>query len=200
MSSSVANFRSMDQVTAEDWDIIVRQHEAHHAKHLVDEVLGLLKRLKGPKLGFPVDRYEHSLQTATRAMRDDADEETVVCALLHDIGDGIALENHCEITAGILRPYVSPENLWMIENHVVFSGYHFAHFVGRDRNAYLKLKDHPAYEQTLRFVRDWDGPAFDPDYDSLPLETFEPMVRRLFARQPRSAWREVDAGDMAAGE
>ena len=191
MDPDTTTFRCMDHITAEDWAVIMRHHEQHHAAHLADEILAMLRRLAGPKLGFLVDRYEHSLQTATRALRDGADEETVVCALLHDIGDGIAPENHCEIAAGILRPYVSPENLWMVEHHVVFSGYYFAHFVGRDRNAHEALKGHPAYERTRNFVRQWDGPSFDPDYDTLPIETFEPMVRRLFARTPRSAWREA---------
>lgn len=189
--SETATFRCMDEITAEDWALIVREHEEHHARHLADEVLAMLHRLKGPKLGFQVDRYDHSLQTATRALRDGADEETVVCALLHDIGDGIAPENHTEIAAGMLRPYVSPENLWMVEHHVVFSGYYFAQFVGRDRHAHEALKGHPAYEKTKNFVRHWDGPSFDPDYDTLPLEHFEPMVRRLFARTPKSAWRET---------
>ena len=200
MPHGTANFTRMDAITVEDWEIVVRHHEAHHARHLADEVLALFSRLKGPKLGFQVDRHEHSLQTASRALRDGADEETVVCALLHDIGDSIAPENHCEIAAGILRPYVSDDNLWVVENHVVFSGYYFAHFVGRDRRDHEALNGHPAYQKAMRFVRDWDGPSFDPGYDTLPLKTFEPMVRRLFAREPRSAWREIHGQSVAAGD
>lgn len=187
------SFTSMDRITQSDWDIVIRHHEAHYADGgaLIDEVVRLLKRLKGPKLGFQVDRYEHSLQAATRALRAGEDEEYVVCALIHDIGDLLAPENHCEVVAAILKPYVSPENLWMVENHVVFTGYYFFHLCGLDRHEHRKFKDHPAYERTMRFVRDYDCPSFDPEYDTLPLSVFEPMMRRIFIRKPDSAWRDA---------
>jgi predicted HD phosphohydrolase len=189
-----AKFTSMDQITKEDWDIVIRHHEAHYAEAgvLADEVMHLLQRQKGPKLGFQVDRYDHSLQTATRALRAGESEEFVCCALLHDIGDTLSPENHCEVAAAILRPYVSPEHLWMVQNHVVFTGYYFFHHCGLDRNEHRKLKGHPAYELTMRFVRDYDCPSFDPNYDSEPLETFVPMVRRLFSKQVESTWRDTD--------
>jgi predicted HD phosphohydrolase len=183
-------FTEMKDISVDDWSIVMKHHEAFYDAHLADEILALFRRLKGPKLGFQVDRYEHSLQTASRALRDGADEETVVCALLHDIGDIVAPENHCDIAAGILKPYVSPLNHWLVLHHVVFSGYYFFDFVGLDRNAHKALADHPAYERTRHFVEIWDGPSFDPGYDTLPLETFEPMVRRIFARRPNSAWRD----------
>ncbi|MEX2648389.1 MAG: phosphohydrolase [Alphaproteobacteria bacterium] len=184
-------FTSMDGITQADWDVIVHHHEAHYARHLADDVLDMLNRLKGPKLGFQVDRYEHSLQSATRALRDGADEELIVVALLHDVGDLIAPENHCDIAAGILKPYVSDENHWLLEHHVHFTGYYFFHFVGMDRMLHRQFLGHPAYAKTKHFVEAYDCPSFDPDYDTLPLATFEPMVRRLFARNPRSQWREV---------
>lgn len=185
-------FTSLDQCTKEEWDLIIRYHEAHYAKEgeLANEILHVLQRQKGPKLGFQVDRFEHSLQTATRALRAGESEEFVCCALLHDIGDTLGPENHCEVSAAILRPYVSADHLWMVEHHVVFTGYYFFHFSGLDRFEHRKFKDHPAYEMTMRFVRDYDGPSFDPNYDSEPLETFVPMVRRLFAKPNGSAWRE----------
>jgi predicted HD phosphohydrolase len=185
------SFTRMAEINQRDWDIVVGHHEAFYAENLVPEILHLLGRLKGPKLGFQVDRYDHSLQTATRALRDGADEEMVVCALLHDIGDIIAPENHCDIAAGMLKPYVSSENHWLVKHHVIFSGYYFFEFCGLDRNAHLAFRDHPAYERTRHFVEKWDGPSFDPAYDTLPLEAFEPMVRRIFARRPKSAWRDT---------
>jgi predicted HD phosphohydrolase len=184
-------FTEMGGISARDWDIIVKHHEAFYSANLAGEVLSLFRRLRGPKLGFQIDRYDHSLQTATRAMRDGADEETIVCALLHDIGDIIAPENHCDIAAGMLKPYVSPDNHWMVQHHVVFSGYYFFHFVGLDRDAHKALHGHPAYERTKQFVERWDGPSFDPKYDTLPLDAFEPIVRRVFARKPNSAWRDT---------
>lgn len=191
MDFGTVSFTRMDDITQQDWDIIVHHHEAHYATHLADDVLDMLARLKGPKLGFLVDRYEHSLQTATRALRDGADEEMAVVALLHDIGDLIAPENHCDIAAGVLRPYVSDENHWLLKHHVHFTGYYFFQFVGMDRMLHRRFASHPAYQATKHFVEAYDCPSFDPAYDTLPLATFEPMVRRLFARTPRSQWREV---------
>lgn len=189
MDPGTAGFTHMAEVTAEDWALVIRQHEAYHGPRLADRVLGLLRDLKGPTLGFRIDRYDHSLQTATRALRAGADEETVAVALLHDIGDNLAPENHCEIAAAILKPYVSEENHWLVLNHVTFTGYYFFHLTGGDRHAHRALSGHPAYAKTRRFVEEWDGASFDPDYDTLPLEAFEPMVRRLFARAPHSQWR-----------
>ncbi len=192
MELGTVGFTTMDDNTAEDWALVTRHHEAYHGPRLVDRVLGLLRDLKGPKLGFQIDRYDHSLQTATRALRAGADEETIVVALLHDVGDNLAPENHCEIAAGILKPYVSAENEWLVRNHAIFSGYYYFHLTGGDRNAHLELRGHPAYAKTKRFVEEWDGTSFDPAYDTLPLETFEPMVRRVFDRPPRSAWRPIE--------
>lgn len=188
-------FTSLDQCTKEEWDLIIRHHEAYYAQKgaLADEILRILERQKGPKLGFQVDRFEHSLQTATRALRAGENEEFVCCALLHDIGDTLAPENHCEVSAAILRPYVSADHLWMVQNHVVFTGYYFFHHSGMDRYEHRKLKDHPAYALTMRFVRDYDCPSFDPNYDTEPLATFTPMVRRLFAEPKDSTWRDSHA-------
>jgi hypothetical protein len=84
---------------------------------------------------------------------------------------------------------VSDENHWMVQHHVMFSGYYFFQFCGLDRNAHRAHKDHPAYEQTRHFVANWDGPSFDPKYDSLPLDAFEPLVRTVLGKPPKSAWR-----------
>ncbi len=186
-------FTSLEQCTKEEWDLIIRHHEAHYAQEgaLADEILNVLSRQKGPKLGFQVDRYEHSLQTATRALRAGETEEFVCAALLHDIGDTLSPENHCEVAGSILRPYLSPDLVWMVENHVVFTGYYFFHHSGLDRYEHRKFKDHPAYDVTMRFVRNYDAPSFDPAYDTEPIETFVPMVRRLFAEPRNSTWRDA---------
>ena len=193
MDLGTVSFTGMDGITQADWDIIIRHHETFYAEHLAEEVLHLFRRLRGPKLGFRIDRYDHSLQTATRALRGGADDEMIVCALLHDIGDIIAPENHCDIAAGMLKPYVSDHNHWIVKHHVMFSGYYFFQFCGMDRNSHKALADHPAYAAAKHFVEAWDGPSFDPAYDTLPLDNFEPLVRRLFAKAPRSAWRETAA-------
>jgi predicted HD phosphohydrolase len=191
MDAGTVAFTCMADITQRDWDIIVRHHEAHYAEHLPLDLLAMIERLKGPTLGFRVDRYEHSLQTASRALRDGADEETVVVALVHDIGDLIAPENHCDIAAGVMKPYVSDENHWLLKHHVYFTGYYFFPFCGMDRDLHKRFVGHPAYAKTKHFVEAWDGPSFDPGYDTLPLDVFEPMLRRVLARPPRSQWREV---------
>jgi predicted HD phosphohydrolase len=188
-------FTSLDQCTKEEWDLIINHHEAHYGRQgaLADEILRILERQKGPKLGFQVDRFEHSVQTATRALRAGESEEFVCCALLHDIGDTLAPENHCEVSAAILRPYVSADHLWMVQHHVIFTGYYFFHYSGMDRYEHRKFKDHPAYGMSMRFVREYDCPSFDPNYDTEPLATFVPMVQRLFARPKDSTWRASHA-------
>lgn len=179
------SFTRMDQGTAEDYALVGEQIEAHTRATLADNVLGTLKMMRGPKLGYKIDRYEHSLQTATRALRDGADEETVVVALLHDIGDILAPHNHSQLAASVLRPYVSEENHWLVLHHGIFQGYYFFHHLGQDRDARDRFRGHPCFEMTADFCERWDQVSFDPDYDSEPLETFEPMVRRLFAREAK---------------
>jgi len=182
---ATVSFTRMDQGTVEDYALITRLEEEHRQAHLLaDNVLGLLQALKGPTFGFQVDRYEHSLQTATRALRDEADEETVVAALLHDIGDDYAPDNHSEFAAAVLHPYVSERTWWVVKHHGLFQGYYFYHYLGRDRDAREQYRDHPHFQACADFCERWDQVAFDPTYDTEPLETFEPMVRRLFARQP----------------
>jgi predicted HD phosphohydrolase len=70
----------------------------------------------------PADRLTHSLQTATLAYRAGEDEEYVVCALLHDLGDTLGTYNHADIAAAILKPFVSEQNHWIIEKHGIFQG------------------------------------------------------------------------------
>src|SRR5262249_21419386 len=131
-----------------------------------------------------------SLQTATRAQRDGRDEEYIVCALLHDIGDTIASANHSELAATVLQPFVSEENHWIVEHHGVFQGYYFFHHLGLDRNAREAYRGHPAFGAL------YDQNSFDPGYDTLPLTHFEPMVRKVFAAPRRSLYVSPETGRM----
>lgn len=178
------SFTRMDQGTATDYTLLGREWDAHKQQHLVDNVLGLLRQMQGPTLGYRIDRYQHSLQSATRAQRDGAEEEMVVAALLHDIGDVIAPDNHSQVAAAVLRPYVSAKTHWIIQHHGIFQGYYFWHHSGGDRNARERFRGHPHFEACAAFCARWDQTSFDPDYDTLPLEAFEPLVRRVFAREP----------------
>ena len=181
MTARQANFSRFEDCTKEDMEII-EEHLQDYAKALPARVLEHLKLLEGDSGGFAVNRLEHSLQTATRAHRDGRDEEYVVCALLHDIGDTLGCYDHATIGAAILKPFVSEANHWMVENHPDFQGYHFYHHLGGDRNARDRFKGHPHYVQTAEFIEKYDMPAFDKDYDSMTLEEFEPMVARLLSK------------------
>jgi predicted HD phosphohydrolase len=89
------HFRRMDEGTDADFAVLARVHEENIRK-LPDLLIGLLTNLKADA-AYPVDRLQHSLQAATRAMRDGRDEEYVVCALLHDIGESLGPFNHGEV-------------------------------------------------------------------------------------------------------
>ena len=175
-------YTRMDRMSADD---ALRLASAPSAVP-VDYLLSLLALLKNEDpLGAAVDRYTHSLQTATRCWRDGSDTETVVCALLHDIGDVLAPENHAELAASILRPYVSEQNWWVIKHHDIFQGYYYLHYLEKDR----KLRDHyrasPFFGACVKFCQRWDQVSFDPTYLTEPLDTFLPMVREVFASKPR---------------
>ena len=176
-------FIHMEHGTKADYELLGAL-EQEYAAGTADRILALLQGLKDSMGGYQVDRYEHSLQTATLAFRDGASEERVVAALLHDLGDGLAPHNHSDFAAAILKPYVSEETVWVVKYHGLFQGYYYAHFYGGDRHQREQYRDHPYYQACVDFCEKWDQKAFDPDYDTLPLSHFEPMVRRLFAREP----------------
>ncbi len=177
------SFVRMEDGSREEYLFLAELKEKHD-QGSADRVLACLDGLKEGPSGYQIDRYQHSLQTATRAMRDGADEELVVCALLHDIGDNLAPHNHAAFAAEVLRPYVSHENNWLVEKHGIYKGYYFWHHYGEDQNAREKYRGHPAFERTALFCERWDQTAFDPAYDTHSIDAFEPMVRRIFAREP----------------
>ncbi|MEC5386435.1 HD domain-containing protein [Uliginosibacterium sp. H3] len=180
MTEESVSFRHMKDRTQADSDILLRRRMVYK-RRLPERILDHLLLLQGDTDGFLIDRLDHSLQTATRAHRDGKDEEYVVCALIHDIGDSLGSYNHADIAAAIVKPFVTPANHWMVEQHNLFQGYYFFHFQGRDRNSRDKYLAHPQYQQTVEFCEKYDGAAFDPDYEHLPLEFFEPMLNRVFA-------------------
>ena len=185
-----ATFKSMTESTAEDWAAIVRAGAPHRGKH-VDRILAQMEMLRGDTGGFNVDRLEHSLQTATRAHRAGRDEEYVVCALLHDIGDLLLPANHAELAATILKPYVSEANHWTLQHHGIFQGYYFFHHLGLDRDLREDYRGHPHFEYCAQFCHQYDQNSFEQGYDTLPLEAFEPMVRRVMETPKQSLYRRV---------
>ncbi|OYT90597.1 MAG: phosphohydrolase [Burkholderiales bacterium PBB3] len=193
-----AQFTRMDQSTQEDWVLIVPE-AMKMARGLPDRVLAHLQLLDGDYGGFPVDRLTHSLQTATLAMKAGRDEEYIVCALLHDIGDTLGSFNHPDIAAAILKPFVSDANHWMIQNHGIFQGYNFFHHIGMNRDMRDMFAASPHYERTAEFIALYDNPAFDPKTETFPLSTFEPLVRRLMAAPKNSVYKAAMEPQGAVG-
>jgi predicted HD phosphohydrolase len=178
------SFRRMDESTADQWAVIGTESFKNQGR-VADRVLGMLESLADITDGFAVDQLTHCLQTATRAERAGADDEVVIASLCHDIGKAVSVPNHPRIAAEILKPYVRDDVYWMILVHQDFQGRHYYHHFGGDPNARDQYQGHAAYELAERFADEWDQHAFDPDYPTLPLEHFEPMVREVFGKPPR---------------
>lgn len=185
-----ADFKSLSQSTAEDWQGIMHEQKQFFNK-LPDRILAHLSLLDNDYGGFPVDRLQHSLQTAELAASAGEDDEFVVCALLHDIGDTLGSSNHADVAAAILQPFVSEANLWMIKHHAIVQGYNFFHHIGLDRNMRDSLKDHEHYERTERFVMRYDDLAFDASKPKLSVDVFEPLVRKVLSKPINSIYKRA---------
>jgi predicted HD phosphohydrolase len=185
LSNNRARFHAMTESNHDEWQMIGGELE-RFARRLPDRLIAHLELLRGDYGGFPVDRLERCLQTATRAYQAGRDEEYVLCALLHDLGDTLGPYNHADIAAAIVQPFVSEENHWMVAHHAIFQGYYFFHFLGLDRNMREKFRGHPHFERTEEFCRVFDQVAFDPNFSAMPLEAFEPMLQKRF-REPRQS-------------
>lgn len=177
------NFRQMKDGTAEEYHFLEKL-EAQFNQGLADRILNALEGLKGTLSGYQIDRLSHSLQTAARAEADGADEDMIVGALVHDLGDELAPYNHSQYAAAIIRPYVRSEVTWVLHHHGLFQNFYYIHHFGGDRNERDRYKDHPAYQLCVDFCEKWDQTSFDPEYPTPPLEHFAPMVRRVFSRKP----------------
>jgi len=174
-------FTRMDRSTAQQWAVIGRETVAHQGR-VAERMLALLRSLAEITDGFATDQLTHSLQTATRAERAGADEELVFASLMHDAGKGISVPNHPAISAELIRPYVRDDVYRTIRHHQDFQGRHYYHHFGGDPDAREAYRDEPWFAMAEQFADEWDQLAFDPDYDTLPLEHFEPLVRELTAR------------------
>ncbi len=189
-------FKELKDSTQEDWGIIVGEQMQFWAG-LPDRILSHMELLGGDYGGFPVDRLQHCLQTANLAAEAGEDEEYVVCALLHDIGDTLGSTNHADVGAAILQPFVSEENHWMIKHHAIFQGYNFFHHLGLDRDMRDQFKDQKEnFDRTARFIARYDNPAFDHTAPELSLKLFEDMVKNVFSSPKQSLYKKVadDAG------
>ena len=179
------SFKEMKNGTKDDY-IILDRYEKKYASETADRILKFMSNLTETLEGYQVSRLEHSLQSATRAYKNGESEEMVVAALLHDIGDELAPMNHSEYAASILKPYVSEKTHWIVEKHGEFQMFYYAHHLGGNKNKRDKYKGHKYYQDTINFCENYDQNSFDPNYKSLPLEFFRPIVKRIFSRKPYS--------------
>ena len=186
-----ATFSEMKNGTAEDYAII-GEHGSKFASELPNRILAHLDLLRGDTGGFAVDRFTHSIQTATRAHRDGKDEEYVVCALLHDIGDTIASANHADLAATMLEPFVSEKNYWIVKHHGIFQGYYFFEHLGLDKNMRDQFKGNEFWNDCAEFCSKYDQNSFDPEYENMDIEEFIPMVHNVFAKPRNSIYKKRD--------
>ena len=178
-------FTEMKKGTKKEYQFLDK-HEKKYASETADRILKFMSNLNQTLEGYQITRLEHSLQSATRAERNGESEEMIVATLLHDVGDELAPMNHSEYAAAILKPYVSEKTHWIVEKHGEFQMYYYAHHLGKNQNQRDKYKDHKYYNDALNFCEKWDQASFDPEYKSMSLEEFAPMLKNIFSRKPYS--------------
>ena len=179
-------FTQMKYGSKEDY-LLLEKHEKKYIEGTADRLIKFMSSLNATLEGYQVSRLEHSLQTATRALNDKAEDEMIVAALLHDIGDELAPLNHSEYAAAVLKPYVNEKTHWIVEKHGEFQMYYYAHHLGGNKNQREKYKGHKYYQATIDFCENWDQKSFDPNFKTLPLKSFEPFVKKIFNRKPYSS-------------
>ena len=176
-----------------------KHNENITSKTTTNILFNLLKNQKGKTNGFPVDLYTHQIQTATRAYRNGADNETIVCCLFHDIGEDISPSNHGEIPASMLRPYISRKNYFILGKHEIFQSKYYMHHFGLDSNKREYFKDNIYYNDAIKFCEKWDAPSFDSNYCNLELEFFRPIVEEVMSKEPFWDWNNEIKKDIVVG-
>ncbi len=179
------DWTSMADGTVEDYAQLSRIFDSHGRETIVGHLLSVMRLLEGPTLGYQIDRERHCRQSATRALRNGEPDEFVAAALLHDIGDVLAPDNHSGVAAAIVAPYVSEETEWVVRHHGLFQGYYYFHHLGGDRNARERYSESPHYDRCVDFCASYDQNCFDPAYDDLPMQDFVPLLEDVFSRPPQ---------------
>jgi len=183
MQEKTVKFVEMKDGDKEDY-LLLQELEKPYLKMTPNRIIEELKRQGDVSLeGYKITRLEHGLQSGTRALRDGADLDWIIGALLHDIGDGLAPQNHDRMSAEVVRPYVREEVSWVVEHHGIFQMIYYAHHYGWDKNARDRFRDNIYFKSCSDFCERWDQSCFDPNYNSEPLETFEPMIKEVFSRK-----------------
>lgn len=187
MSDQIVSFTQMKDGTKEDYLLLAELEKPYHGM-TADRIMDELKRQGEATLeGYRITRLQHGLQSATRAEADGADIDWIVGALLHDIGDGLAPQNHDRFSAEVIRPFVRWDVSWVVEHHGIFQMIYYGRHYGWDENARDEFKDHPCFQSCAEFCERWDQSSFDPEYPMKSLDHFEPMVREVFGRKAYAA-------------
>lgn len=177
---------SLDDFRAADWAVLERQRGPYQADQQGAQALRLLSASRDdPSFGYACNNYRHCLQSATLAFQAGLDEEAVVVALLHDIGFIVCPTSHGAFSAALLGPYVDESHHWMLTHHALFQTHHIHEHPTIRSDLRERWRGHPHFAWTADFVARFDQNAIDPRGPFMPLEAFEPMVRRIFARPPR---------------
>jgi len=162
--------------------------------------------------GEDVTQLEHALQCAKLASDANSDEETIIAALLHDIGhicapeaahmtDDIGVVDHEGIGADYLRARgFSEKVVQLVQAHVAAKRYltatnpTYAARLSPTSVATLKHQGGPmspdevaAFERDPLFqeklrMRQWDEQGKQPDWDVPPLESYRSLVERHLRR------------------
>jgi len=184
------SFTRMQDGTKEDYELL-ETLEQTYVKGLPERIEATLKNLETSFSGYQISRLEHSLQSATRAHRDERSVDYVVAALVHDIGDELAPYSHSEMAASILRPFVSEKLYWIIKTHGVFQMYYYGDQCGLDKNTRDRFRDNPWFDDAVEFCERYDENCFDPDYESESLDFFRPLLHEVFSRKPMFGERDA---------
>ena len=130
------------------------------------------------------EAYQHCLQSATLCLQDGLDEESVVAALFHDVGFIVCNASHGCFAADLMSPYLPERQVWMLRHHAIFQQAHFGDFPDPsiDPDEREQWRGHPHFEWTAEFVRKYDQNTINPALPIAPIEVFEPIVERVFAR------------------
>lgn len=188
----------LEDYSCEDWDILMRQRKDYEVSQRGDQFLEMLMASQhAPTFGYPVNNFDHCLQSATKVLRDmqmkhriagfQIDEELVVLTLFHDLFFVVNNENHSEAIAVLLRPFICERNHFLLRFHDKFQWKHAKHCAhltdGQKEFAQNEYAQHPFFDYTAQWVAKYDQAAMDPNYKNEPIETFVPMVHRFFNKK-----------------
>lgn len=178
-------FTTMVEGTREDWAHIAAEHGKHQMGAAPRQIMESLARLEAIEVGFGANQLQHSLMAGTLARRAGASDEEVVAALCHDLGKLFSIPNHGPIAAEMLKPYVSDDIYMAVKHHQDFQGKYYYEYMGKPGTLRDGFAGEPWHAFAVKLVDEWDAPAFDPDYDADPLESFAEVVTRVFTAPKR---------------